>query len=209
VPASRSGYSLATSNGSAPAALAGSVWLGRESLDMRRLLVRIDEPPRTVRIAATREETVYAPVAFGDREAVLPQSSELLLTDRNGTQSLNRSTFHECHQFTGSSTITYGAQAPAPAETAVNRVSLPAGTELEATLDQPPPIDLAIGDLVTATLVRGPAGARVTCRITRLRPMGLALLRVEWPGNVATPSARLRHAPDKLTKGARMVWRVE
>ena len=209
VPASRSGYSLATGSGSAPAALAGSVWFDRVTLDLRRLLVRIDEPPRTVRIASTREETVYAPVPFGDREAVLPQSSELLLTDRNGSQSLNRSTFHECHQFTGSSTITYGAQAvPAAPSAGAKHVALPAGTELEGVLDPVAP-DVAIGDLVTASLVRGPAGGRITCRVARLRPIGLMLLKVEWPGNVATPAARLRHAPDKLSKGARIAWRVE
>ena len=208
VPASRSGYSLGTSSGTAPAALAGSVWFDRASLDPRRLLVRIDEPPRTVRIASTREETVYAPVPFGDREAVLPQSSELLLTDRNGSQSLNRSTFQECHQFIGSSTITYGAQAAPTPEPAVRRATLPAGMELEGVLDAIGP-DLAIGDLVTATVVRGPAGGRITCRVTRLRPIALVLLKLEWPGNIAAPSVRLRHAPDKLSKGAHLLWRVE
>jgi len=213
VPASRSGYSLGGSGGSAPAALAGSVWFDRESLDIRRLLVRVDEPPPTVRIAATREETVYGPVPFGDTVAVLPLSSELLLTDRNGSQSLNRSTFHQCRQYTGTATISYGTQAiaavPAPQ---VLEISLPAGLELELALDGRIGPEPAAGDLFTATVTRAstirsltvPAGASVTGRLTRMQhikdgsrdswSIGLTLLKVEWQGNVARVPARLRRA---------------
>jgi hypothetical protein len=239
VPASRSGYSLGGSGGSAPAALAGSIWFDRNSLDIWRLLVRVDDPPPTVRIAATREETIYGPVAFGEMAAVLPQSSELLLTDRNGSQSLNRSTFRQCHQYAGTATITYGAQevVPTPAAQAT-RISLPAGLELEMVLDERIGPEPGAGDLFTATVTgaatrRGttvPAGARVTGRLTRMQraedgwSIGLTLLKVEWAGSIAGARARLRRAPGMkpprdsvwvkgrdpvLAAGMAMTWRVE
>jgi hypothetical protein len=224
VPAFRSGYVLGGSGGSAPAALAGSVWFDRDSLDIRRLLVRVDHPPGTVRIAATREETVYGPVGFGDTLAVLPQSSELLLTDRNGSQSRNRSTFQQCHQYAGTATIFYGTQAVAPSKAPPARmVSLPAGLELELALDDRIGPESAAGDLFTATVTRPgtsrgttvPVGARVTGRLTRFEhitpqhiapphtkdgnrdfwSIGLMLLQVEWPDTIARAPARLRRAP--------------
>ena len=239
VPVSRSGYSLGGSGGSAPVALAGSVWFDRDSLDIRRLLVRVDDPPPTVRIAATREETVYGRVGFGDRVAVLPRSSELLLTDRNGSQSLNRSTFQQCHQYAGMATISYGAGEVVPVPAAQSLiVSLPAGLELEMALDERIGPEPAAGDLFTATLTRPgiqrgttvPAGARVTGRLTRMERsegswvLGLSLLKVEWAGNLGTVRARLRRAPGMksprdtvwvkgrdpvLAAGMAMTWRLE
>jgi hypothetical protein len=248
VPASRSGYSLGGSGGSAPAALAGSVWFDRDSLDIRRLLVRVDRPPSTVQIAATREETVYGPVGFGDSVAVLPRSSELVLTDRNGSQSRNRSTFQQCRQYTGTAAISYGNRegATAPVSQATV-VSLPQGLELELALDDRVGPEPAAGDLFTATVTRPgtnravtvPAGARVTGRLTSLQhitpprgkdgnrdlwSIGLTLLKVEWPGNLARARARLRRAPGMkpprdtilvtgrdpvLPAGLPMTWRVE
>jgi hypothetical protein len=209
VPSISSGYSLGGNQGSAPVALAGSVWFDGASLDIRRLLVRVDDPPRTVPIAATREETVYGPVPFGDAAAVLPLSSELLLTDRNGSQSLNRSTFNQCHQFAGTATISYGSAglsispaavaAPTPAST----VTLPTGLDMEVALEAPVGPDLAEGDLFTARVTRAvtiPIGAVVTGRITNMRrvrnswAIGLTLLQVEWPGSVAKAQFTLRRA---------------
>ena len=239
MPVSRSGYSLGGSGGSAPAALAGSIWFDRDSLDLRHLLVRVDEAPPTVRIAATREETVYSTVPFGNTAAVLPQSSELLLTDRNGSQSRNRSTFQQCRHYAGTATISYGGAAVAPApEPEVRTVVLPTGLELELALDDAIGPEPAAGDLFTATVTRAdtkrgttvPAGARVTGRLTRMQraqgawSIGLALLKVEWPGNVARVRAMLRRAPGMkpprdsivvkrrdpvLPAGMAMAWRVE
>ncbi len=238
VPSISSGYSLGGSHGSAPVALAGSVWFDRASLDIRRLLVRVDDPPRTIPIAATREETIYGPVAFGDTAAVLPQSSELLLTDRDGSQSLNRSTFNQCHQFAGTATISYSSAevSIAPASIA-HTFSLPAGLEMELALDAPIGPSPAEGDLFTARVTRMavkravtiPTGAIVTGRITDMRrvrgswAIELKLLKVEWPGNTAHARFALRRARGMkprnhlsvsgnepvLPAGFLMTWRVE
>jgi hypothetical protein len=93
--------------------------------------------------------------------------------------------------------------------------------ELEAALDQQVGPEPAVGDLFTATVVRGPIGGHVTGRLTRLQRaggswvIGMMLLKVEWPGNVATPAARLKRGPEKvkgeavLPKGLHLTWRME
>ena len=121
-------------------------------------------------------------------------------------------------------------------------VSLPAGLELELALNDRIGPEPAVGDLFTATVTRPsmnraitvPAGGRVTGRLTRMQhskdgtrnlwSIGLTLLRVEWPGNIAKVSARLRRAqgmkPPRdtiwvvgrdpvLPAGLPMTWRVE
>ena len=176
VPSISSGYTLGGNHGSTPVALAGSVWFDRASLDIRRLLVRVDDPPRTVPVAATREETVYGTVPFGDTAAVLPQSSELLLTDRNGSQSLNRSVFNQCHQFAGSATISYGNAEVDLAPAAISHaVSLPAGLELELALDGPVGPDPAEGDLFTARVTRAAAKRAVQFPSAPLLPAALPI----------------------------------
>src|SRR4051812_36469955 len=52
VPAVRSGFAVSAAGASAPAALRGSVWFARDSLDMLRLEVRVEDTPRSVRIAS-------------------------------------------------------------------------------------------------------------------------------------------------------------
>ncbi len=118
VPALRSGYSLSAGNGSAPAALVGSAWFDPASLDILRLEVRVDDAPRSVRIAATRETTTYQRARIGDAEFVLPASSEMLLRDRDGSELLNRSRFDQYRRFTGSATVSYAPAGDAPAAAA-------------------------------------------------------------------------------------------
>jgi len=236
VPASHSGYSLGGSGGSAPAALAGSVWFDRGSRDIRRLLVRVDDPPPSIRIGATREETVYGPVPFGDSVAVLPLASELLLTDRDGSQARNHSSFDQCHQYAGLATISYGAAPGAPSvvpgpPAASHAVSWPRGVDLEIALDEPIGPTLAAGDLFTATVKR--TGAHVAGRLTGMQhikdgghefwAIGLTLLKVggkpelrraagmkpPWRRAFGGNSVFIRGAEPTLPLGFTMTWRVK
>ena len=93
IPAVRSGYALSAGNGSAPVPLVGSAWFDAASLDILRLEVRVDDPPRAVRVAATRETTVYQRARIGEVEFVVPGTSELMLRDRDGSEMMNRSRF--------------------------------------------------------------------------------------------------------------------
>jgi hypothetical protein len=178
IPAVRSGYALSTGSGSAPVPLVGSAWFDSATLDILRLEVRVDEPPRSVRVAATRETTVYRRARIGDVEFVVPGTSELMLRDRDGSEMMNRSSFDQYHRYAGSATVFYGAgdtvAAPVRREAANVAVTAP------ATLDEEIGEDAAIGDPFTVTTADG---AKVTGRISDMRRTGKAwLVELRLPG---------------------------
>jgi len=178
IPTVRSGYALSTGSGSAPVPLVGSAWFDAATLDILRLEVRVDDPPRTVRVAATRETTVYRRARIGDVEFVVPGTSELMLRDRDGSEMMNRSTFDQYHRYAGSATVFYGAEdtvkAPARREDTKAAVTAP------ATLDEEIGEDAAIGDPFTVTTANG---AKVTGRISDMRRTGNAwLVELKMPG---------------------------
>jgi len=179
IPTVRSGYALSTGGGSAPVPLVGSAWFDATTLDILRLEVRVDDPPRAVRVAATRETTVYRRARIGEVDFVVPATSELMLRDRDGSEMLNRSTFDRYHRYAGSATIFYGAgdtvPAPAGREAASVAVTAP------ATLDEEIGDDAAIGDPFTVTTADG---AKVTGRISDMRRTGnFWLVELKLPGS--------------------------
>jgi hypothetical protein len=175
IPAFRSGYALSAGNGSAPAPLVGSAWFDPASLDILRLEVRVDDAPRSVRIASTRETTEYMRARIGDVEFVVPGVSEMLLRDRDGSELLNRSNFDQYRRFAGSASVSYaptaGAATPAPSAPA-------AALPLSAGIGE----DAAIGDRFTATTKEG---VQVTGRITDMRRVGKRwMVELTFPGMV-------------------------
>jgi hypothetical protein len=170
IPAARSGYSVSAGDGAAPVPLAGSAWFDPESLDILRLEVRVDRTPRAVRIAATRETTIYTRVRIGEMESVLPASSELVLHDRNGLEARNHATFDHCRRYAGSATIFYDTGAPAAADAPKPAPPPPLLTrDLTATLDAALDVDAAIGDPVAVTTSEG---LHYTARIVNMRHAG-------------------------------------
>ena len=205
IPALRSGYSLSASNGSAPAPLVGSAWFDAASLDIQRLDVRVDEAPRSVRIAATRETTVYARARIGEVEFVVPVASELVLRDRDGSELLNRSRFDQYRRYAGSATVSYavGGDAPAapPARAAVPaRVGKQVATQVTAALDGDLGEDAAIGDGFTATTADG---VQVSGRITDLRRVGK-----RWMVELTLSGMVRRGLTLPLKAGTRITWKA-
>jgi len=201
IPAVRSGYSLSAGNGSAPATLAGSAWFDAASLDIARLEVRVDEAPRSVRIAATRETTVYQRARIGDVEFVVPGISELLLRDRDGSELLNRSRFDRYRRYAGTATVSYAPPrdtpaAPAPAPTAPPKL----GKQLVAALDAEIGEDAAIGDPFTATTVDG---VQVAGRITGMRRVGKG-----WIVDLTVSRMSRRALALPLKAGTKLTWKA-
>ncbi len=166
IPAVRSGYALSAGNSSAPAPLVGSAWFDPASLDILRLEVRVDDAPPSVRIASTRETTVYMRARIGDVEFVVPGMSELLLRDRDGSELLNRSRFEQYRRFAGNATISYAPNADAPPATPPAPAT---ATATAAPLDAGMGEDAAIGDRFTVT---NADGVQVYGRITDMRRVG-------------------------------------
>lgn len=158
VPSVRSGFAVSAGGTSAPASLRGSVWFGPETLDVRRLEVRVEDTPRSVRIAGTREITLYGASMVGDVLAVLPVSSELLLRDRDGSERRNRTRFDDCHRYAGSATVRFDTAAEPAPQKAPAQETLKPGQRVEIRFDAGIPEDVAIGDVFTS----GSASVRVT-----------------------------------------------
>jgi len=171
IPAVRSGYALSSGSGSAPVPLVGSAWFAAASLNIQRLEVRVDDPPRSVRVTSTRETTNYVRARFGDVEFVVPGSNELTLRDRDGSESRNQVRFDHYRRFAGNATVFYAPDAgiPAsstpPAKEPKARAPKPGVVSLDAEIGE----DAAIGDPFTAT---APGGTKVTGRITNMRRAG-------------------------------------
>ncbi len=204
IPAVRSGYSLSAGNGSAPAPLDGSAWFGAADLEIVRLEVRVDHAPRSVRIAATRETTVYTRVRIGEVEFVVPGGSELVLRDRDGSELLNRSRFDRYRRFAGSATVSYGpagdasATAAPPAPVAAPGVGRQGIAHVTAALDGGIGEDAAIGDGFTATTADG---VQVSGRITDMRRVGKG-----WMVELTANGTVRRGLALPLKAGTRITW---
>ena len=201
IPAVRSGYSLSSGNGSAPAPLEGSAWFEVATLDIARLEVRVDEAPRSVRIAATRETTVYQRAHIGDVEFVVPAVSELMLRDRDGSELLNRSRFDQYRRYAGSATVSYAPAGDSPAAAPPARTAPPRlGRQVTAALDAEIGPDAAIGDPFSATTVEG---VHISGRVTGLRRMGKS-----WMVELMV-SGRVRRALRlPLKAGTKLTWKL-
>ena len=201
IPAVRSGYSLSAGNGSAPAPLVGSGWFDTASLDIARLEVRVDEAPRSVRIAATRETTVYQRARIGEVEFVVPGISELLLRDRDGSELVNRSRFDSYRRYAGSATVSYAPPGDPPASPTPTPTAPPKlGKQLVAALDAEIGEDAAIGDPFTATTADG---LQVTGRITGMRRVGK-----KWLVDLTVSRMSRRGVALPLKAGTRFTWKA-
>jgi hypothetical protein len=202
IPASLSGFYVSAGSDAAPAPLTGSAWFDPAALDILRLEVRVEDTPRSVRIASTRETTTYIHARIGDTEANLPATSELLLRDRNGTESRNYSTFDRYRRYSGTSTVFYGAGADPgadPSAPAPKSEPLPTGKELAATLDTALDSNAAIGDPVPVTTRDG---AHLSARIVDMRRAGNRWVIVLRLAAMASPPLQL-----PLKEGANLSFR--
>ena len=206
IPALRSGYALSAGSGSAPAPLEGSAWFDPTALDIVRLEVRVDDAPRSVRIAATRETTLYQRARIGEVEFVVPAESELMLRDRDGSEMLNRSRFDRYRRYTGSSTVSYGPAGDAPAQSAPTPVAAPQagrplGRQVTAALDTAIAEDAAIGDAFTVTTA---AGEHLTGRITGLRRAGKS-----WMVDLTLSGMARRSLSVPLKAATKLTWKID
>ena len=204
IPALRSGYALSAGSGSAPAPLEGSAWFDPASLDIVRLEVRVDDAPRSVRIAATRETTAYQRARIGDVEFVVPAISELMLRDRDGSEMLNRSRFDHYRRYAGSSAVSYGPAGDTPPPAVPTPLAAPPprpGKQLTAALDTAIPEDAAIGDAFTATTA---AGEHLTGRITNLRRAGKS-----WLADLTLAHMVRRSLVLPLKPATKLTWKID
>ncbi len=181
VPVERSRYRLRVGGREAVVGFHGSFWVDRETLDLVRLEVQVDEIPSELGLMNSSDKVDYARTALGDAEFILPQSAELIMIDRYQHETRNRTRFGRCRQFTVESRVKFDAETKPETATGANApasLDLPPRLTLELALDtEITPQTAAIGDPVRAVLERplkhgervlAPKGATVLGRITRV-----------------------------------------
>jgi hypothetical protein len=180
VPLRLSGYHLKVPPQEAVVGYHGRFWADPQSLDLLRLEVEVDDIPERLGLAAAANAMEYGRMKIGGADFLLPRNSELSMTERNGTESRNRTRFTACRQFTGESVLTFADPESAPRTADATEEILELPREFEADLSLETPIasaTSAVGDPVKATLKRAlkvhgailiPAGAEFSGHIARL-----------------------------------------
>lgn len=155
----------------------GSLLSDSLNRDLIRIEMDINEIPPHLPLKSGHKVITYQRVRIGETSYLLPQVSEMTLVHSNGGESHNRTTFSNCRQFTGESTLIFeDVPDDAPARAPTVAWTLPEGLNFEIkNLEQ---IDLskaATGDQVRFTVSKNalsnkqvwlPAGASVLGRIS-------------------------------------------
>jgi len=154
----------------------GTVWADAANHDPVRIEMDLNEIPAHLPLQGGRKTITYQRVPIGASTFLLPASADLVLIMANGFQSRNVTTFSNCRQFTGASTIRFDDPPPeAPAAAAKVSWTLPGN--LPIVLKTMASLDFskaAVGDLIPLTVAKNavsaklvwlPAGASVSARL--------------------------------------------
>lgn len=181
LPVEFSQYRLRAAPADIETGVKGSFWVHPETLALVRLEVAADEISPDTGISRMRHWINFAPVALGDREAVLPVGSELTLVAANGQEEhRNTMEFFGCQQFRSEAALKFddAEVAATPVAAAAAPRLLAAGARVDLALDtEIDPETAALGDAVVAVVAKPvrdadqvvvAAGTRVLGRLTRL-----------------------------------------
>ncbi len=202
VPLMMSGYTLHAKNVKASVGYHGAVYADPKSLDVQRIEVQADDIPLALQLSDASDRVDYARTAIGGGQFLLPEASELKLTDLNGLENVNRIRFASCRQFTGESVLTFGdAPSLGSAPARATEIELPAKMSFQLMLlDDLDTRTAAVGDPVRARLqndlkekghVWFAKGAVASGRITRLEThsdnivVGMEFSEIESAGSQA------------------------
>jgi hypothetical protein len=112
MPQEKSGFRVRHGGAEAIVAYEGSVWVDAETLEMVRVDLKINQIPASVGVRSIEKSMHYELMNIAGTDFLMPRKSELAATDDVGNYSLNLISLDQCREFTGHSTITYGAPAP-------------------------------------------------------------------------------------------------
>lgn len=181
LPADISHYEVIVPPAKAVVGYALTAWHDASSLELLRLELLSEEFPKEISLRRTFKAIEYATAQVNGLPVRLPSMTELSMTTLGGVENRTVSTFSNCHEYKGESTLTFEEPAPEQAarrgDTTHRRpaaADLPAGVEVQVKLDDA--VDLrqaARGDQVSMTVSRDAmlngnkvlsAGARVNAR---------------------------------------------
>ena len=89
-----------------------TAWHDAQSLELLRFELVVTEFPAGMPVRKTFKAIDYQEVKVGESEFRLPAVTELTMQRQDGFEEKTRSTFAQCRQYLGESTITYGDLEP-------------------------------------------------------------------------------------------------
>jgi hypothetical protein len=173
-----SNYQLTTPSGHARVGYGGKFWADPITFDLLRFELVADEIPPVLELSSESQAIDYSRVQIGESAFLLPQVSELKMSDQRGYATRNLTTYQDCRQFSAESTLAnFGADALEPPPS-----NLPDDFKVEVgwetTLN---PATSAVGDRVTAKLldeiklndvVKVPRGAQLNGHVESITRAG-------------------------------------
>ena len=152
-----------------------TAWHDAANLDLLRLEMLISKFPKVFPMRRIRKSTEYMTVPVNGAPMRLPAVTELSITMLNGLENWTVSTFSNCREYKGESTLTFAEDATGESDSSLKSSAapeLPGGAEVHVELDHA--VDLkqaARGDAVTMTVSRDVIGAsgKVLAAGTRIR----------------------------------------
>lgn len=118
VPLQKSQFLVRHNSADGVVAYHGYVWADVETFELVRLEIEADHISPSIGIRRVKQTVRYSPVRIRDFDFLLPLHSELEVSDAAGSFSMNRLTLEQCREYTGESTVTFGApldrSSPAP-----------------------------------------------------------------------------------------------
>ena len=179
VPMAASTYVMRISGATGEVGYQGNVWHDKDTLDLLRLEMIVDEIPPQIPLGRGYNLIEYARLSIGDRTYVLPVMINMTLTGIQGLESRNKTVFSRCKQYTGESTLIFDDPAP-DAKPAAAQVIVTLPKDLLITAKLVEPIDLskaATGDPLSFEVTKNaqregrvlaPKGARIGARLDQV-----------------------------------------
>lgn len=107
VPYLSSGWDLQFEKTRARVGSQGTFWTDPKTLDLLRIEFDAIEIPSDFPVAAVREDIRYGQVRLGERTALLPRNSTLVVNDRDGSVNSNVTRFSQCREYHSQSEISF------------------------------------------------------------------------------------------------------
>ena len=104
-----SGYQLKSESASATVGLRGTFWVDKESLDLLQIEEHAVGIPHDLGMSDVDTAITFAPVSIGSSVALLPQTAETIIKERQGGENKNVTRFSGCREYTSESVIHFDA----------------------------------------------------------------------------------------------------
>jgi len=109
VPVEMSGFLVRHDHAEGIVGYQGSVWADVATFDLVRLEIIADQIPSSLGVTFIKETADYTTVRIGNSDFLLPLHAEMEGRDSSGIRSVDDLTLGQCREFTGESTVTFGA----------------------------------------------------------------------------------------------------